>query len=408
MGYAILRAEKRAKGPAGKMIGHALREHPVANAVDGGHPPEVLAGASSAAEARQALAGLVATAKAGGQRWRKDQVELVDLLVATSRIDMQQMGLARQRGYFSDALAWIRARWPHAKVVTAAVHRDESTPHMQVLLAPTDAQGRFSAKEMLGGPADMSRLQDAFHEAVGAKYGLSRGERHSGAKHVPVRQFYAALAENVEPPKFVDVPAVPAEPTVTDRITGKAGQIEEARRQALKARQAALEHNKQERERLYAQAKRGRAVHPAMMERQADRYRAAIRAEDAAKKALEEAQKQRQSAKNELEQAKVALDQAKASEASVQRQLDQIVLGDAKALDQFSRHWNPAYVGSLAKAAGVELVAGRGILDQLRRQGVATDVVDAARKVHEWDSRALQEAHRWRDQQQEIHRPKPP
>jgi excinuclease UvrABC nuclease subunit len=205
---------------------------------------------------------------------------------------------------------------------------------------------------------------------------------------------------------YVEVPAVPAEPTVMDRITGKAGQIEEARRRALQARQAALQHNKQERERLHAQAKRGRAVHPAMVERQADKYRAAIRAKDAADKALAEAQKQRQSAQNDLAEAKVARDQAKASEASVQRRLDQVVLDDAKALDQFSRHWNPAYVGALAKAAGVELVAGRGILDQLRRKGVATDVVDAARKVHEWDSRAIQEAHRWQDQQREIHRPK--
>jgi hypothetical protein len=406
MGYAILRADKCQHRKAGAMIAHALRERPVANAVDGGKPPEVIAGGADPKAVKEHLASLVQAAKDGGQRWRKDAVEVVDLLVTTSRIDMQQMDLGRQSSYFRDALAWIQHRWPAAKVLTAAIHRDESTPHMQVLLAPTDASGRFNAKMMLGGPAEMSKLQDAFHEAVGAKYGLSRGEKHSNARHVPVRQLYAAMATGAEPPKFVPVPTVPAEPTLADKITGKAGEIEAARRKAEKDRQAALEHNKRERDKLHAQAARGRALHPKLVERMSDKYRAATRAEDAAKKAQLEAQNQRQAARNDLVQAQALVQQARASEAAVAAKIDGIVLADAQAIDRFSRHWSREYVGRLAKDLGVELVAGKGILDQLRRHGLAKTVVEAAQKLDQWDQDLLQQTHRWQERQAEVHRPK--
>ena len=102
------------------------------------------------------------------------------------------------------ALAWVRAYCPDAPVAAAAVHWDERSPHMHLLLAPIVREGgkvRLGIKAIRQRLAsgveaprrkrgqhrdELSAVQDAYHEHVARRFGLRRGNTQSTARHVKV------------------------------------------------------------------------------------------------------------------------------------------------------------------------------------------------------------------------------
>jgi hypothetical protein len=335
------------------MLKHALREAAVPNAEAGAGRPEVLAGDLTSAAA---LGRLQAALKAA-PRVQKNTVQALDLLVTASRADMLAWPRERQDAYFKDALEMLASRFGGmANVLTAVIHRDESTPHMQVLVMPRDQGGRFSAIKMIGGPVGLRKLHDDFHAQIGKKYGLLRGEKGERVEHVPIKQFYAHMAKAGADP----IPAyqqLPAEPTLSDRLTGKADEID-----AERARVTA--HNKHTRERLASAARVAAAVHPTNIARQAARYRAALAAKDDLKKA-EHAHAA--AAQLELE--------ARNARAAAEHFWDK---NGAVALDRLTKTMDPRIVDQAAKQLGIELVAGKPLIDQMRRQGRGDTLIQCA------------------------------
>ena len=68
-------------------------------------------------------------------------------------------------------------------------------------MVPLTADGRLSAKEFIGGPQRLSKMQTDFHQHGGDKFGLSRGVVGSRARHQEVRRFYAGLNAPLKLPK---------------------------------------------------------------------------------------------------------------------------------------------------------------------------------------------------------------
>jgi hypothetical protein len=231
----------------------------------------VLAGAKTTPELMAKLHAGIALAKlkGGPQGYTKASTPVLDILVTTSADDTKRMGKAGQDDYFRRALTFIADKFGGMdNVLTAAIHRDETTPHMQVLVMPLDrTTSRFSASKMIGGPVDLSQLQDAFHQACGEPHGLLRGEKGSRAQHVPVKHLYAAMGAGGEVPTFVPVPPAPG---MTDRLKPGYAAKKQAHADALAANETA-------RKKLAGQAKTGRMMHPAMIARQAEKYRETVR-----------------------------------------------------------------------------------------------------------------------------------
>lgn len=394
MGYAIVRVAKRTARPSVRgMLRHALREDAVPNAVQGAPAPQVLAGDATSGAA---LARLSAALKAA-PRVQRNTVQALDLLVTASRDDMLGWSKDRQDAYFREALEHLAARFGGmSNVLTATVHRDESTPHMQVLVMPRDpATGAFKAVAMLGGPAGLRQLHDEFHAQVGKRYGLLRGERGQGVEHVPIRQFYAHLAKAGAEPLPAYKP-VPDPPTLQDRFKGRSAEIEAAR-------QAAMAHNKRVREQLTAAAKAARLVHPAVLAKQADRYRQALHLADTAKAEGIAAQTARQEAHKALESANSQL-----AEVRLQAQAADTLWSKsgAQVLDKWTRTMHPEMVKRVAQQLGIELVAGRPLLDQMRRQGKGRTLVECAALLDRQVDGALREVvDRQADQEQARQRP---
>lgn len=124
-----------------------------------------------------------------GARTRSNSVVGLDTIYTASPEFFKLHDSQTADDFFRDCLEYHRQHYGH--VVSAVVHYDEQTPHMHVLSVPLTRDGRLSAREVVGGRAQMSHAQDNFFEQVGQQYGLQRGVHMDGPekrKHISAQQ----------------------------------------------------------------------------------------------------------------------------------------------------------------------------------------------------------------------------
>ncbi|MGR3433830.1 MAG: MobV family relaxase [Shimia sp.] len=264
--YAILRVAKlKAMGNLHGAAQHHLRERYTPNAdPDRLDENEILIGADTA----QGIAEdwrAVAPAK-----FRKDAVRAVEYFVGASPEAMRAMSRDDQDAYLHRALAWIEDRHAPGSVISAVVHRDETTPHLSVIVVPVDPDtGNLNAKRWTGGRATLSAMQTDFAETV-APWGLERGAYRSTATHTKLQEYYAGLSRGIDLSKDAAAAAVAALPQRERAagLGGTLGRMESAEDYAERVKDAAAEEIADLRRQLHAAQQANRAL-----ERQAERAR---------------------------------------------------------------------------------------------------------------------------------------
>lgn len=124
-----------------------------------------------------------------GAKTRSNSVLALDTIYTASKEFFRLHDSQTVDDYFRDCLNYHRQRYGH--VVSAIVHYDEDTPHMHVLSVPLTRDGRLSAREIVGGRAQMAHAQDEFFKVVGQQYGLQRGVHMDGPekkRHISAQQ----------------------------------------------------------------------------------------------------------------------------------------------------------------------------------------------------------------------------
>ena len=137
--------------------------------------------------------------KDAGCRTRSDSVRLVEALVTATPEFFKGKKKAEIKAYFQEALDFIREHQDPKTIISAVVHMDEKTPHMHLCFIPLTADGRLSAKEIVGNKKKLTQWQDRFWEHMVRKYpDLERGESASktGREHIPSRLFKEAVHLN--------------------------------------------------------------------------------------------------------------------------------------------------------------------------------------------------------------------
>ena len=137
--------------------------------------------------------------KDAGCRTRSDSVRVVEALVTASPESFKGKKKAEIKAYFQEALDFIREHQDQKTIISAVVHMDEKTPHMHLSFVPLTADGRLSAKEIVGNKKKLTWWQDEFWKHMVGKYpDLERGESASetGRTHIPPRLFKEAVHLN--------------------------------------------------------------------------------------------------------------------------------------------------------------------------------------------------------------------
>jgi len=93
-------------------------------------------------------------------------------------------------------IEWIKKKYGEDRVLSAHLHLDETTPHIQVLIMPLvkkkfrgEMRVSLSCRDFLGGHKKLSALQTNYANAM-AQFGLVRGIPGSRAKHVELKSWY--------------------------------------------------------------------------------------------------------------------------------------------------------------------------------------------------------------------------
>ncbi|EJA5731770.1 plasmid recombination protein [Salmonella enterica] len=203
--YAIMRCKKLAKmGNVAAILKHAYRERETPNADASRTPENEHWAASSTDEAMGRLRELLP------EKRRKDAVLAVEYVMTASPEWWKSASPEQQAAFFEKAHEWLANKYGADRIVTASIHRDETSPHMTAFVVPLTQDGRLSAKEFIGNKAQMTHDQTTFAAAV-ADLGLQRGIEGSKARHTRIQAFYEALER---PPAHVTIEASAVQPKV--------------------------------------------------------------------------------------------------------------------------------------------------------------------------------------------------
>lgn len=184
--YAILRVAKlKTKGSLAAALSHNLRERETLNAdKERFYENTILKGADTVQGSLQAW-----DARAP-EKIRINAVHGLEYFVGGSPDRINAMSRTEQDAYFSKALEWFKDRHGAENIISAVVHRDETTPHMQIIVIPLDERNKLNARALVGGKDNLRQLQTNFAEQVGLEFGLQRGIERSNARHHTIKEYY--------------------------------------------------------------------------------------------------------------------------------------------------------------------------------------------------------------------------
>lgn len=182
------------KGKLAAAAQHNLRERETFNARETDQHRNIhLAGARTSKE----LAKL--WDERAPEKVRKNAVHALEYVITASPEKMQQMGKTDSENYLRDAHAWLAEKHGAENILSAVIHNDETTPHLQVLVIPIDERGKLNARALVGGKAQLSAMQTDFAKRVGAKYEMDRGIERSKAQHHDIKSYYSRVNSNELP-----------------------------------------------------------------------------------------------------------------------------------------------------------------------------------------------------------------
>ena len=127
--------------------------------------------------------------KENNLKLRKDAVLMCSFVIGSDGEFFKSLTETEERKFFYDATAYFANKYGRENIISAIVHKDETTPHLHLNLIPIDSD-RLCAKDLFC-PKNLRILQTELYENVGKKYGLERGKENSQAKHLSTAEFKA-------------------------------------------------------------------------------------------------------------------------------------------------------------------------------------------------------------------------
>lgn len=139
------------------------------------HLNETLQGPPTTGGVAQLASRLMREACVG--KLRKDAVMGIEIIFSLPK----DSGLDDRR-YFNDCAGWAALNFGgQQNILSVDIHRDEAAPHCHVLILPL-VSGKMVGSDMVGNRQRLLELQQTFHGAVAARYGLRKAPaRLSGA-----------------------------------------------------------------------------------------------------------------------------------------------------------------------------------------------------------------------------------
>ena len=125
------------------------------------------------------------------EKVRSNAVHAIDYMITTSK----EASPEAKESAMQEAYDWLAEKHGKENIIMASKHRDETTPHIHVVVVPIDEKGKLNARQFIGGTRHrMSDLQDEFYKRLQDKnIDLDRGIKGSRAKHQSIKEWNAKV-----------------------------------------------------------------------------------------------------------------------------------------------------------------------------------------------------------------------
>lgn len=145
----------------------------------------------------------------GNQTIRKNAVLCVELVLSASpeffrpstQTEPGEYEKLRLNRWLDFNKQWLQERFsvtsegisvPRNRIISAAAHLDEVTPHIHAHMVPIDKRGKLNASAFFGSPKLLREWQDDYAQAM-KPLGLERGIRGSKATHIDIGRYYTNI-----------------------------------------------------------------------------------------------------------------------------------------------------------------------------------------------------------------------
>ena len=118
---------------------------------------------------------------------KDDAVRMATFVIGAKGDYFKDMTPAMERAFFTDCVNFIARQMGKENIISAVVHKDETSPHIHINVVPITPDNRLCAKYYFNGK--MSEWQTKVYEEVGKKWNLERGKEGSDAKHVDPKAY---------------------------------------------------------------------------------------------------------------------------------------------------------------------------------------------------------------------------
>lgn len=209
--YAILRTKKlNSWGSVGGSIGHTYR---VAGMAPNADPKLLGRNKTLIGNSQKGVDDIRQRIDQLDGKPRSNAVLCIEHLLTASPSFFENKTFKQIDTWAKRNISWLEKTYGKENVVHAALHLDESTPHIVAYVVP-EIEGRLNARAIFGGREKLRNIQTSYAEAM-KPFKLQRGVEGSKAKHQTVKSFYAdinkveksAKRELVKLSKTVEYPA---------------------------------------------------------------------------------------------------------------------------------------------------------------------------------------------------------
>lgn len=123
---------------------------------------------------------------------RKDATLGVEVIFTSDKDFFDKLTPEQERLYFEKSLEFLKEFAGEKNIISATVHKDETTPHLHAVFMPLTDDGRLNYKDFINTKYDLINLQDKYHEKMREYFPeLERGKssKETKKKHLSVEDF---------------------------------------------------------------------------------------------------------------------------------------------------------------------------------------------------------------------------
>ncbi|HBT4927190.1 TPA: plasmid recombination protein [Klebsiella pneumoniae] len=132
----------------------------------------------------------------GKRKIRKDGVWTGNVIISSDQEFFKKLTPEQEREFFKTAYDFYCEKYGKENVISAMVHKDETTPHLHLLIVPLTKDGRLCAKELF----DREALR-SFHDIIAKRlqqrgFNIERGERNAKVKRMETDEYKRLKKDN--------------------------------------------------------------------------------------------------------------------------------------------------------------------------------------------------------------------